>query len=762
MAGHTFRPVIGAYASVAIVCVASVAAGQAILQLCGWREWSWLSAPVGLAGLLTVAGIAVRLPGHVTAVAVAIVGLVLAAVAVLLVNEGRAGEDGPRGALAPALAALIALLFASLPFIAAGNVGILGVGLVNDDMASHLLLSSWLTEDFNPAPVLADQGYPLGPHALVAGIAKLTGASQIDVFAGLTLAIPTLTALLAYGALSGLRPVARTLAAAAVSLPYLIAAYLAQEAFKEPIMALFLLGFALLLPQARGARSGIPLGVIAAGTVYVYSFPGLAWLAGTAVVWGPIELSRGKRAASVAVPAIVAAAVAVVLVLPDIGRVLDFVDFRALDPDKANEGGLGNVGGQLSPLEALGIWPTSEFRLAAGAGALPAVAFYLGAAVAAAALALGFPRWVRRHGWAIPAALATAVLAYIGARAFGTVYTAAKALAILSPLIALVALGGLLQDAGRTLRAALAAALVAGVALSSFLVLRQAPVGPTDHMEELAEVRPLVEGEKLLFLGRDNFVSYELRGSKPFTHVRNFYDPFYVKPNFDLREVGSKFDFDAVTAKTLARFPYVLTTRASYASGPPPAYEPVKVTDSYVLWQQGEFPPLGRKPLERGPAPTGILHCPPSGPPGAGVLGPGRRNIGALSAWSPSATIEDGAPASISVELPAGRWDVSLQYDATRPVTLSGPGISARLPGNLDYRGVAPFWPAGEVESAGGPFEVTASVERPPLAGRLLGANSVAHLGAIAFSSRDKRRTRGGIRALCGKQADWILTRPLR
>ena len=59
----------------------------------------------------------------------------------------------------------------------------------------------------------------------------------------------------------------------------------------------------------------------------------------------------------------------------------------------------------------------------------------------------------------------------------------------------------------------------------------------------------------MLFLGRDNFVLYELRGSKPYTHVRNFYDPYFVEPNFDLANVGAKFDFDSVTARDAGRVP---------------------------------------------------------------------------------------------------------------------------------------------------------------------------------------------------------------
>ena len=81
-----------------------------------------------------------------------------------------------------------------------------------------------------------------------------------------------------------------------------------------------------------------------------------------------------------------------------------------------------------------------------------------------------------------------------------------------------------------------------------------------------------MQGHKVLFLGRDNFIVYELRGSRPFTAVRNYYDPNYVKPNLRLKDVFQKFDFDSVTPRTLARFPFVITTRAAYASGPPAAF----------------------------------------------------------------------------------------------------------------------------------------------------------------------------------------------
>ena len=775
---------LAALASAALIVVGSLAVGQAALALCGQREGTWLAGPVGLAALLVAGGIAAAAGATGPAVAVVLGCLVVAGAG------GLGWLDFRHRVSVPALAAAgIAAVFAAVPFIASGHLGILGVGLVNDDMANHLLLADWIDERFRPEPVLIDQGYPLGPHALVAGLSSLLGASSTDVFAGLLLAIPALTALVAYSALDGLRPWARTLAAALVSLPYLAAAYLAQEAFKEPIIALFLLGFTLLLPRVRGRRDAIPLGLIAAGTTYVYSFPGLAWLAGAALVWGAIELlrrrpeahadtGRPKRSVRIAdgtfgtplVAVGVGLATLVLLMLPELGRLADFVDFRALHPDRANDGGLGNLPGQLSPLEAFGIWPTSEFRLSAGASATPAIVFYAGGLFAIAAFAGGLPGWLRRHGTAIPAGLLSAAVLYLFARALGTVYTSAKALAIAAPLIALIALGGLLVSGRRPL-AILAALFGLAVAGSSFLILRQAPVAPEAHAAELAEIRPLVEGQKLLFLGRDNFVLYELRGSKPFTHVRNFYDPYFVEPNFELEQVGSKFDFDAVSAQTLARFPYVLTTRAAYASGPPPGYEISKVTPSYVLWKRAGGDVAQRVPGEQGPEPGAADECDGddralSHVRRAAMFDRAPVVVGA-DRWSID-KLESGSEATIEIDLPRGRWNLSLQYDATRPVTLGAQGLDGIVPGNLDYRGTAPLWPAGTVTSTGAPTEITATVEDPPLAGRLLGARSVAHLGILAATPAGPGYVRGAVspmpgeaerlitgRAVCGRYLDW-------
>ena len=753
---------LAAYASLAVICAASLVVGQAIRSLCGEPKLGWLAGPIGLAAILVLSGIAIKLPGHGTAVAIAVVALGAISVAILLWRAPRPDVS----ALAMA-AAVIAVAAASIPFAVNGHVGVLGVALVNDDMANHLLIADWLNTHVGEMPALIHQGYPVGPHSLVAGLAELLGTGPIEAFAGLTLAIPALTALVAFEALDGVRRLPRVVAAALVALPYLVAAYLAQEAFKEPIEALFVLAFALLLPTATTARRAIPLGVIAAGSVYAYSFPGLFWLAGTAVIYFGVRALRRSPGGLPAPLLALGAALLVLLVLiaPDLGRIVDFTGFRAFKSATIS-GGLGNLRHQVSPLEALGIWPASDFRLSASDASGPTAAFYLGALVAAAALALGVPRWIRRHGSAVPAALATAIVVYVGARLFGTVYTSAKALVIAAPLVTLISFGGLLlRDAGLA-RRLLAAALAAGIVLSSFLVLRQAPVGPPNHADQLAELRPLVQGRDVLFLGRDNFVAYELRGARAFTAVRNYYDPNYVKPDLRLKDVFAKFDFDSVTPRALARFEFVITTRAAYASGPPPAFRPVRRTPDFVLWKRtGQVGP--RRTLAEGADPGAILDCSSPGDRrrahdgGTATVFSAPPVVGGR--WSPGPTVEDGSSASQTLTLRPGRWAISIQYDATRSLQVSAPGMDARLPANLDYRGSVPYYPVGELRvERRGPVRFTVSVERPPLLGRLLGTKSQAHLGAIAASPAGRAgpipgaaEERVSLGRACGRYLDW-------
>jgi hypothetical protein len=226
---------------------------------------------------------------------------------------------------------------------------------------------------------------------------------------------------------------------------------------------------------------------------------------------------------------LLAALLFVVLVAPELGRMIDFHSFETFDPSGP---GLGNLFGQVSPFEALGIWPSGDFRLAPGDGAVPAFGYYLGAAFALVLLVYGAMRCIRRRETAILAGFAATCLAYAAARVGGTPYTAAKAIEIAAPLCALLILLPLLDrraeaGEGRTnsgLIAGLAAAaylLAAGVC--SLLAFANAPVGPPSYSPALTGLRPLIAADSTLVLASPEllaeqhgapYISWELRGGR--------------------------------------------------------------------------------------------------------------------------------------------------------------------------------------------------------------------------------------------------------
>jgi len=547
--------VIGTYAAVLAICAASLAIGQAAIGLCGGRRWSWLAPAIGLALLSAVCWGTVRLPGDGLISAVVVLVLVVAAVAYLCGHV----EGGGMALRVGWPVTLGALLAASLPFAVDGHFGILGTSF-NPDMSQHLLAADRLAD--GQVSQLLNQGYPLGPHSIVVALNRGLGVGLVQGFSGLTVAVAVLVCLTTLAAFAELPALPRTAGALLVGLAYVVASYFAQGAFKETMQALFLLAFVLALREADRTWVGLPLrylpaALIAIGSIYTYSFPGLIWLGGAFVLWLVLDKARhaaggtvggtppeealatGKGGGSPAVtgPAAralgLAAAVFVVLALPELPRMLDFHSFETFDP---NGPGLGNLFGQISPFEVFGVWPSGDFRLAPGDGAVPALAYYLGIAFALSLFLYGLVwLWKRREN-AILAGVAAAALAYVAARVVGTPYTAAKAIEIAAPLVALTILLPLLTEACRVsgpighkldtrrLWAPVAAALFIAVAgICSLLALANAPVGPTSYSSSLSEYRKLVgEGPTVVYASPqlleeehgEPFLAWELRGGR--------------------------------------------------------------------------------------------------------------------------------------------------------------------------------------------------------------------------------------------------------
>ncbi|HVC08032.1 MAG TPA: hypothetical protein VND98_10675 [Solirubrobacterales bacterium] len=788
---------IGTYASAALICAASLLVGRVLLASSGRDSWSWLEPAVGFGATITVAGFFARLPGHATTAMVALAAMVILAALGLRRRPHRAP-----GALSEGLPVAVVLFLAlSIPFAVSGRWGLLGEGF-NNDLGLHLAWAEWLRSGFGPTP---DSGYPLGPHGIAVAVAALPGIGLAQAFIGEIFAIGVLTGLTALAALGGLGAARRVIAATLVALPYLAASYFAQAAFKEMAEALFVLAFALYLrdpgrpPQGAGARLRFLLPPLAlfGGIFFSYSFAGLAWPVAIVLLWSltvpalrralapralTAVLRRGRRGRVVGIGALLAV-LALLSVIGPFGFAHGF-----------NQVAGSNTYGPVSPVEALGIWPTPNYRLSAPGGAhLTGLA----GAIAALAVLAGVIWWVRRRDLAVPVALGASVLLYLVSLPFSGEYSRAKALMIVAPLAMLVAVRALLAELGRGAPAerlgpaasrprrggplrqlgwsVLALVFIAGAAYSSFLALRDAPVGPPGHGAELRAFLPIVRGKPVLYAGQDRYAAYELLGADTHVPLVEFPDPEVAqnpeKP-FDTGDAYSPIDFDSFSRGTLERFRYVITGRAAWNSQAPPNFHRIAATPSYILWKRVGPMPGDRQVLIEGTEAAVLANC--ASPeirillesPGRASLFPASPVVGAKGRWDRGSELGTGSESSQTLSLPAGTWDLSLQYFSPFGLTLSAPGLSQALipaldgqrPSGISLANDGQFWPAGRYVSSGGPVRFTISSAKPTTLQELTGYESKAYIGGlVAVPAKPHRIV--PLHSACGGWIDWYESR---
>jgi hypothetical protein len=795
-ARHALPPLIAVPATVlatVILLAGCAAVGMAVCRVGGIRGMHGSAPAVGLALLMTVASPAARL--------VAGGGLPLAAVGVVIAAAVVVAR--PRVLLAAlgdwAPVALVVVAVVTLPWVAAGHDGLLGMGM-NNDTPVHLIAARWLVDRGMPAPeTLVAAGYPLGPHALSVAL-SVTGLSLASAFTAVSMLAPPLAALAALDGLRELRPLARRGLAILAGLSYMFVSYYAQMAFKETIEAALLLSFALLLPAVTAAartgpraaaRAVVPLAVLLSGMVQTMSWPGLLWPLGTLGVWLVLEALLGRRSPlellSRARPALWSGGVAVALLLSfEVPRIVAFQGSRyAHEPDH----GLGNLEGHLRPWKVLGVWLDPDFRFGTR---LPLLTAALIVATGVFAL-IGVRTWLRRGERALPAAVLAGCVVYAGLGLTKNGYNAAKGLPVLAPFITLAVVTGAVvvwrRAAGRQEpvagpqatvvrfaaaglppapgRASAVRALVVGVLgaglLCSLWVLREAVVGVDAHARELRTLAAAAPPGPMLVLDNSDWVAWNLYGAEVWRPPL-----LYAIHTAPLRGVkdwhgGDPYDLDSVTAGTLNQFTSVLTARSPAGSTPPPGLRVLRQTHSFTLWERTGTVPAHRT-LAEGPLSGAVLDC--STPVGAHIAQEHGTAlvipppvVGSANSWTGTAR-DPGTTASQTLRLPPGRWDLSLQYVSRRPLTVRAGTLRTTVAANLDRMG--PLFGIGTTD--GGTIRVT--VRQQDLTGlaralgtrgrtRALNSPRSQPLGMIVATRHGGPGRRVPLARACGQYVDW-------
>jgi len=775
---------VATYVIALSIVLASLLVGRAVMLLFGRDQASFLEGAVGIATLVLVCTIAIRLPGEETTSLLAAAALVVGSLIFLLIRRDSILGPAVRIALP---VALLAGLLASVPFIASGQVGIPGVGL-NNDMAMHLVDTEYLNDQSRPEPQAVINGYPLGPHSLLATLVTLFDTEVLPGWLGLLVAAPVLTAITSLAVLRELPAGRRVLAAALVSVAYLSASVLGIAGFKELLAGMFLIAFAAGLREIERSDDGrvailIGLALIAAAMVPVYSFPGLSWLGITAGLWvfahlvhARIQGGPGGAAALVRRSLRIAGPAIAVLFLVGLTQLPKAIDF-------AQAGAVGTVAGTdsklrfaVSPFESLGIWPSGEWLLST----TDLSSAWVFAVIGSAGLAFGLVWWLAQRDFAFPAAVVSGIATYAYVRidpfreGEGGLYIQMKAVVVPASLVMLVILFALLGSGGGRLKRGFAAVFVVLVAYSSFLALRDVVVAPDHRFGEQAEFHDQIAGERVLSLTSDRFADYGLRPAEVSSPAFN---AEIRVPSQVTKDQRLPIDFDSVpatcapspTPQCLNQFPYAVTTSAVYQSQAPPGWELADETDSYKLWRRtGESPSISV--LYEEARPGRVFRC--QNPKLAAFLGGGgepliwpRPVIAKRLYWEQDGETDNEVPpggeASQEISLPPGRWELSIQYlSPVSGIEVEAPGLNEDLPSGVEaaipYRpDQGPYWTVGSVDG-GGPIEITVRADELNTLQKLLGVDAPAVIGNVTAVQTEGIRT-NPLAASCGLYVDKII-----
>jgi hypothetical protein len=634
--------------------------------------------------------------------------------------------------------------------------------------------------------------YPSGADTLFGGSAFLLGLSLMWAFQPFNAFMLATAAGPAWllARRMGLRGGWAALATLSAVVPALVYAYELFGSVKEITALPMILTLGALVLAHRhwlsaGARRAIPFGLVAAAGISALGVAFGAWVLAAAVVLAVLVAGRlvgrpprpGGRVALLIGAGAVAALIAAWPTWSDLSGSLKVAN------EIASTTNSGNLASPLHAEQVLGVWLNGSYKLAPSGGALTLT--HVLVAVTLIAAVLGAVNLLRLRAYALAGWIALMLLAWLVISHGVTTWGSAKTLMLTSPVVVLLAWGGVgaLRSVPRRaislgLAGALSLALLGGVVVSDAMQYRASDLAPSARYEELASLNSRFAGRgPTLFTDFDEYSMYELRdldvGAPDFV-----YPPPAVAGAAG--GYGRPVDLEKLAPAALRAYPLILTRVDPSASRPPAAYR--------LLWQGRYYQAWGR----RAAASAALEHVALNGSP-AVQCATIQRVAQAAGAVSRERLVASQAPTIVRIPLrgsahpsdwgrerealvmghpgtlrasftlpAAGSWDVWVQGDIMPTVRLTVDGRPfASISGQLSGNSLVPDTiPATPVRLAAGAHNLTLTRTSPGLGP---GEKGAAVLDAI-FLTPSRSGSSPTLRSapvsrwksLCGSEYQWV------
>ena len=588
----------------------------------GWLP-SLLLPSVGVAALIALS----QLTTYVPHLAAATPYLMLAAAAAgFALAWPRVRTLAPRWrawrwqAAAPVLAYVLALA----PVLLAGRPTFSSY-LTLSDSAFHMMGADFLLrhgQDFTHLDLrnsygeyindYYNTGYPSGADTLLGGSAYLLGLPLIWAFQPFNAFILATAVGPAWLILRrmGLDGAWAALGALAATVSALVYGYELIGSIKEitSLGLILTLGVLVLMHRLwlRGRPTGaIPFALVAAGGISALGVGFGAWVLAAVLVLAVVagggiaaDSSGARRLVGLIAVGVPVALIAALPTWVNLSKSLNVAQSIAVT------GAPGNLATPLKATQVFGVWLWESYKHPPVGSDLTITVVLI--AITVIAMVLGALRIIRRRdysllGWAV---LTLAVWGAI--TAYSTTWVDAKTLMLTTPVVVLIAWGGvgtLRASPLRLVAPVLALVLFGGVIASDAMQYHVSDVAPTARYEELESIDHRFAGRgPTLFTDFDEYSMYTLRDLD--VGGPNF---IYGPPVFNGTSTLYRYpvELDRLPPASLRSYPLIVTRRDPALARPPSSYR--------LLWQGTYYQVWGRKP----DAARSIAVVPLSGAPAA-------------------------------------------------------------------------------------------------------------------------------------------------